>query len=41
MLQPLRKKALALISNVLGKGRAMSCSHLLAPTKMGKTPTKT
>jgi hypothetical protein len=30
-----------LISNVLGKERALSYSHLSPPTKMSKNPTKT
>jgi hypothetical protein len=34
-------KALALISNVLRKGRALSYSHLSSLTKMGENPTKT
>ncbi len=38
MLQPLREKALTLISNALGKGVGRSCSHLMPPTKMGKNP---
>jgi hypothetical protein len=41
MLKPLGGKALALISNALGKGMALSCSHQLPLTKFGKNPTKT
>jgi hypothetical protein len=35
------EEALALILYALGKGRALSRSHLLPPTKKGKNPTKT
>jgi hypothetical protein len=41
MLQPLREKALTLISNAPNKRVALNCLHLSPPTRMGKNPTKT
>jgi hypothetical protein len=41
MLQPPKEEALAFISNASRKGMALSCLHLLLPTRMNENPTKT